>query len=170
MGLERIETAIKVLASTHVPPIMAQVTKVLVAGIPAYVRENVRAVPDPDHPDGAPLSENILELLAPAESWTKISTVIALEDDQKRSVHPAPADFTYEWVFRILDDGPDRGERAELSQALQIIHELLKDGAHDGPCNNEEDEHDSCSLHIEASERRKEAAQAFLMSVCDKQP
>lgn len=153
MGLERIEEPIKVLRGTQVPPTNAQVTKVLVGGIPAYVRENVR--------DG----KNVLELLAPLSSWTKISTVIALEDDRQRAVHPAPADFTYEWAFEILGDGPDCGERAELSQALQIIHELLKEGAHEGPCNNEEDERDACSLHVEASERRREAAHAFIMSI-----
>ncbi len=153
MGLERIEEPIKVLRGTQVPPTNAQVTKVLVAGIPAYVRENVR--------DG----KNVLELLAPASSWTKISTVIALEDDRQRAVHPAPADFTYEWVFGILDDGPDRGETAELSQALMVINDLLKGGAHDGPCENEDDPYDSCSIHLEASKRRKEAANAFVLSI-----
>lgn len=93
--MERIENPIKVEKSVQVPPSMAQVTKVVVDGKVAYVRENVR--------DG----KNILELLAPVEAWARIASVIALEDDQKREVHPAPADFTYEWAWKILKEGPD---------------------------------------------------------------
>ena len=90
--IQRIDEPIKVLKSAQVPPTNAQVTKVLVGGVVAYVRENVLD------------EENVLELLAPIGDWTRISTVIALEDDRKRDVHPAPADFTEDWARLVMGE------------------------------------------------------------------
>lgn len=48
------------------------------------------------------------------------------------------------------------------SGAEAVIRDLLKNGEHEGPCDNEEDPYDSCSLHVEAVRKRDQAAREFM--------
>jgi hypothetical protein len=58
------------------------------------------------------------------------------------------------WYVKELEARTERTEEA--------LRELLKGGAHDGPCDNEDFPDDGCEKHGEASERRKEAAKELL--------
>ena len=77
--MERIEQPLEVLAH-KIFPSGAQLTKVKVDGVIAYVRENVG--------DGA----QVLELSAPAASWAKVASIVAVEDHLKRKIQDV--DFT----------------------------------------------------------------------------
>lgn len=95
--MDQIEDPIKVVWSVSVPPANAQVTKILVAGQVAYIRENFV--------DG----KNILELSAPEESWAKIAAVVVVEDSVKREVR-RNAEFTEAWAEGVMNRIPDPGE------------------------------------------------------------
>jgi hypothetical protein len=50
--------------------------------------------------------------------------------------------------------------------AVEIIKELLKGGAHDGPCDNEGWEmDDGCSLHVVTARERDNRARRFLSTI-----
>lgn len=55
-----------------------------------------------------------------------------------------------------------RAPQLESSSAEDLLRELLKAGAHEGPCTNDDDPYDSCSLHVEAAAKRAQAAREFL--------
>lgn len=60
-------------------------------------------------------------------------------------------------------DSTCRGLATELLATRNALHELLKYGAHEGPCTNDGREADGpCQLHFEASERRELAAYELL--------
>lgn len=82
--MDAIEQPIELLGFTKVPPSNVQVTKAKIAGYVVYIRENVA--------DG----QQILELCAPEQAWTKVAAIIVLEDDLKREVRKNAA-FTVEW-------------------------------------------------------------------------
>lgn len=71
--MERIEQPLEVLAH-KIFPSGAQLTKVKVDGVIAYVRENV----------GEGLQ--VLELSAPDSSWAKVAAIVAVEDHLKRQI------------------------------------------------------------------------------------
>jgi hypothetical protein len=56
-------------------------------------------------------------------------------------------------------------------EAIEMVSELLKYGAHDGPCDNTYTDEDgevcdcACSLHLSASAERKKKAEDFLIRV-----
>jgi hypothetical protein len=50
-----------------------------------------------------------------------------------------------------------------LVELVESVQELFKQGAHDGPCDNE-DPDDACELHIETAERRRQRAIVALMN------
>lgn len=97
--MDKIEEPIKVLATVVLPPANAQVTKILVAGQVAYIRENFSIADE----------ENILELCAPEESWAKISAVVVLEDSLRREVRKNP-EFTEAWAEEAMNRRPDPEE------------------------------------------------------------
>jgi hypothetical protein len=50
-----------------------------------------------------------------------------------------------------------------LDQAIDIIHDLLKGGYHEGECDNKGMESDeACGLHLEAARNRSKRADEFL--------
>lgn len=53
-------------------------------------------------------------------------------------------------------------EHDPLRNALGHIEEMLKGGAHVGPCTNDDDPHDSCETHVATSKARDADAKAFL--------
>lgn len=73
--MERIERPLEVLAN-KIFPSGAQLTKVKVDGIIAYVRENV----------GEGANIQVLELSAPDEAWAKVAAIVAVEDHLKRQI------------------------------------------------------------------------------------
>lgn len=77
--MERIEQPLEVLAH-KIFPSGAQLTKVKVDGVIAYVRENVE--------DGG----QVLELSAPDQDWMKVAAIVAVEDHLKRKIQNV--DFT----------------------------------------------------------------------------
>lgn len=81
--MERIDEPIQVLAHKVLPE--GQLTKAKLAGEVVYVRERLSGM------------NQVLELAAPPESWSKIAAVIALEDHLKRDVIPATS-FTVAWA------------------------------------------------------------------------
>lgn len=72
------------------------------------------------------------------------------------------------------------GEQADMENSIteaysplvEAAQEMLLSGAHDGPCNNEDDDgnfEDSplpCTLHLAAAERRRTSLRAALKEVC----
>jgi hypothetical protein len=67
-------------------------------------------------------------------------------------------------VHTELADEIDR-LRAEVTEAIAVIEELLKYGQHDGSCTNADDDDGACVRHLAASARRQAAAETFLARV-----
>lgn len=87
--MERIEQPLEVLAH-KIFPSGAQLTKVKVDGIVAYIRENSEMVTDGESSIGFP--RQFLELSAPDSSWAKVAAIVAVEDHLKRQIRNV--DFT----------------------------------------------------------------------------
>jgi hypothetical protein len=100
--MDKIDEPIVVLAY-KIFPSGGQITKIQVAGVIAYIREN--AAMEDTFGCGVPVSVQFLELCASAHLWLKIASVIALEDQVKRSVRQNEA-FTPEWAEAQLK--PDK--------------------------------------------------------------
>mgnify|MGYP001610612334 CR=1 FL=1 len=50
-----------------------------------------------------------------------------------------------------------------LDQALDMIRELMKNGEHEGSCDNVGNESEEpCQVHLDTSRRRRQAAHNFL--------
>ncbi len=86
--MDTINEPLEVLAQ-KVFPNGGQLTKIRLAGAVAYVRENVLS------------GTQVLELCAPEAAWTKIASVIALEDQLQRAVQQN-REFTAEWAEAFL--------------------------------------------------------------------
>ena len=53
-----------------------------------------------------------------------------------------------------------------LAEAIETIQDLLKDGRHEGECDNIGNEaEDPCELHLKVSCKRKQNAENFLIKI-----
>ncbi len=92
-------------------------------------------------------------------------------------VSKSPAEFVERWV--CLHTGIDKTMKAAmsrdlshllfdyrhqpLSRALEVIRELMKNGEHDGPCDNVGmEQEEACSIHLATSKKRYQVAHDLL--------
>lgn len=133
--MDAIESPIEVLAS-KVFPSGAQLTKVKVAGVVAYIRENAESISNQTgdlqiarNVETGSMSVQFLELCAPSYLWIKIASVIALEDQVKREVRQNDA-FTVEWAEgELAGNGKCRDCGAVLEYNRQALCEKCERAA-----------------------------------------
>lgn len=55
-----------------------------------------------------------------------------------------------------------RSQAAATAELVAAARDSLLAGAHDGPCDNEDDQYEACSLHVAAASGRRERLERAL--------